>query len=170
MPKKTWAVCPAQDGATPLSVYMRIKPDNAYMENAWCTAGAQWWVDSLRTPGFTRWWQANLRLHCVQLSPWVIWFNPQNNSVWYGKNDATSIQMRKLSLRKITQLKSSQVLSDAKSLDSIWMLLEFLSSRELPTFYKNFFSDTPSLCLNISGDRKLTTHQLLVESSNFQRF
>lgn len=37
------------------SVYMRIKPDTAYTENAWCTAGAQEWVDSLRTPGFTKW-------------------------------------------------------------------------------------------------------------------
>lgn len=38
---KTWAVSPAQDGATPLSVYMRIKAHSAYMENAWYTAGAQ---------------------------------------------------------------------------------------------------------------------------------
>ena len=75
-----------------------------------------------------------------------------------------------MSLRKITQLESSQISSDAKSLHFTLVRLGFLSFRELPTFSRSFFSNTSSLCLNSSGDQELTTHQLLVKSSNFWSF
>lgn len=45
-----------------------------------------------------------------------------------------------------------------------------LSPRECPTFCRNFFSGTSSLCLNTSESRELTTQQSLGDSSNFQSF
>lgn len=75
--------------------------------------------------------------------------------------------MSKLRLRKVTQLESSQISYDAKSLHFILVPLRFLSSREFPAFCKNFFSDTSSLCLKVLSDGEFTTHQLPVETSSF---